>query len=506
MDQGLAQVQQERDGYRRERDLYRRLLELGNEKDVERFLREALALVTGVVSAHRGYLELYDQNDRKSVPRWWTAHGLSSDGVEEVRSRISRGIIAEVVATGQIISTSSALLDPRFRDRESVETGQIEAVLCAPLGADVPRGVVYLEGRSAPGPFSAEDRDRLEIFARHVAPLAGRVLRDHEASEPDPLAPFRAVLRLDGLVGRSDAFVGVVRQLALLAPLDVTVLLTGESGTGKSHVARVLHDSGPRARGPFVEINCGALPDTLVESELFGAVAGAHSQAKRQMDGKVAAAQGGTLFLDEISELPLTSQGKLLQLLQSKQYYPLGSARAVQADVRLITATNTDLERAVEERRFRDDLFYRLHVMPIRMPTLAERREDIPPMAIAICDEIVKRNRLPLIALSEGALDAVRMADWPGNVRQLAHAIEAGTIRAVGEGAGTVQTTHLFPGGAAAPSGSTFQEATRNFQAKLLLRTLKETDWNVLDASRRLDLGRSHIYHLIRVFGLAKEQ
>jgi Nif-specific regulatory protein len=310
---------------------------------------------------------------------------------------------------------------------------------------------------------------------------------------------------MDGIVGRSPALVAMLRQAALVAPLDVNVLLTGDSGTGKSQLARIIHLSGPRAQGPFVELNTAALPEQLLESELFGAMPGAHSTATRRLEGKVAAADGGTLFLDEIADMPLSSQAKLLQLLHSREYYPLGSPRAVRANIRVIAATNTDLDRAVLEKRFRQDLLYRLQVVPLRVPSLAERREDVAALARYFVDNAGRQHRLGSFTLSRGAITALESTEWPGNVRQLAHAVEAGVIRAAGEGVAEVQAAHVFPGehrdgGSCGPA--TFQVATRQFQARLIQRALEETDWNVPETARRLDLGRSHVYNLIRSFGL----
>jgi Nif-specific regulatory protein len=420
---------------------------------------------------------------------------------------ISRGIIATARATGQTIVTSSALLDPRFNTRESVVRGRIEAVLCAPIGDEVPCGVVYLQGAQRGRTFTEEDRSRAEIFARHLATFADRLLRPPAVpATADPLRALRATLRLDGVVGRSPALVAVLRQAALLAPLDVNVLLTGDSGTGKSQLARIMHDSGPRAGQPFVEVNCASLPEGLFESELFGALPGAHSTATRRIEGKIAAAEHGTLFLDEICELAPVGQAKLLQFLQSRQYYPLASPRPVQADVRVMAATNSNLERAVAERRLREDLFYRLQVMALRAPALAERREDIPALAAHFCEAAARRHGLGHLELSPGAVRAAEAADWPGNVRQLAHTVEAAVIRAAGEGAVQVQKTHLFP---ELPTGRrqlTFQDATRRFQAGFLREVLEESGWNVAEAAQRLDLARSHVYNLIRVFGLARER
>ncbi len=300
----------------------------------------------------------------------------------------------------------------------------------------------------------------------------------------------------------------MLREVALVAPLDVNVLLTGESGTGKSQLARVIHDNSLRRAAPFVEVNCAALPEHLVESELFGALPGAHSTATRKMEGKVAAAEHGTLVLDEVGELPLGVQAKLLQLLQSKTYFPLGSAKAVQADVRVIAATNADLQTAVAEKRFREDLFYRLQVLPIRVPSLGERRQDVGDLAAHFAAAACERHHLPRVGLSPDAARALMAGEWPGNIRQLAHKVEVAAIRAAGSGAERIERTHLFsdvaPGGGEGGGSLTFQEATRRYQAKLLQKTLEEEGWNIVETARRLDLARSHVYNLIRAFGLAR--
>jgi Nif-specific regulatory protein len=493
---------------RRERDFYRRLLERGNETEFEPFLKEALALIVEISGARQGYLEIHGASD--DVDRGWSlAHGFSNSELEEIRSRISRGIIAEALSTGQIVETSSAMLDPRFLARASVQGLKIEAVLCAPIGNDLPLGALYLQGRDAPGSFTEDDCERAKLFARHLSPQAENLIRRHVTRESeDRTAPFRENLRTEGLVGKSAALAAMLREVSLVAPLDVNVLLTGESGTGKSQIARVIHESGSRASKPMVELNCAALPETLVESELFGAHAGGHSTATVAVTGKVAAAEGGTLLLDEIGELPLAAQSKLLQLLQTKRYYPLGASQPETADVRLIAATNSDLDAAVREGGFREDLFYRLAVLPVRVPSLAERASDIPELAVFFCDSACEKHGLPQLSLARSALGAIEAAKWPGNIRQLEHAIEAGAIRAAGVGAAQIEPQHLFPeqGAAGAPGdeAATLQEATRRFQAELLGKTLAETDWNVTEAARRLDVARSYVYKLIRAFGLAR--
>jgi Nif-specific regulatory protein len=489
---------------RQERDLYLRLLSLGAQQEIEPFLKEALALIVDITGARQGYLELHAEEEG-AEPAWWIGHDCSSDDVKGIRSAISRGIIAEALATGETVVTPSAMLDPRFRKRRSVQLERLGAVLCAPIGGDPTLGVMYLRGGERAGPFSDESFARAELFATHVGPLAERLLLLRRTREiADPISPLRQRLRLEGVVGRSRALAAVLQQAAQVAPLDVNVLLTGGSGTGKSQLARVIHDNGPRGAHPFVELNCATLPEALIENELFGSHAGGHSAAQRPVQGKVSAAEGGTLLLDEIGELPLAAQAKLLQLLQSKLYYPLGAPDPVRTDVRVIAATNTDLEEAVKERRFREDLLYRLQVLPIRLPSLAERREDVAELARHFCAQASIRHDVRRLELSPGAVRAIEAAEWPGNVRQLANAVEAAVIRAAGGGASRVEQLHVFPSAAEAAGDDdeslTFQEATRRFQRGLLHQILGETGWNVTETARRLDLARSHVYNLIRAF------
>lgn len=499
---------------RRERDLCLRLLSLGRREDLDPFLEEALALIIDVTGAAQGFLELRESGAEEEGA-WSMARGCSDADVEDIQSRISRGIIAEAIATGETIQTDSALSDVRFNARESVRARAIEAVLCAPIGGDAALGVLYLQGKQGPRPFMESDRELAELFAHNLAPLADRLLmRQRVALSNDPTRDLRARYRLDGIVGRSAAFASVLEQAMLAAPLDVNVLLTGDSGTGKSQLAHAIHDNSARTDGPFVELNCAALPEALIESELFGAMAGSHSEARKDRPGKVAAAEGGTLFLDEIGELPVQAQAKLLQLLQSREYYPLGATRAQTANVRVIAATNSDLEEAMNQKRFREDLFYRLRVLPLQMPTLDQRVDDLSELARSLTGRACRRHGFGVLELSPAALRAIEAAEWPGNIRQLENTLEAAAIRATGERSLVLGVKHLFPergspGGEAAegnPMGTaTFQEATREFQRELLIRTLQETDWNVAEAARRLDLARSHAYNLIKAFGLARD-
>ena len=495
-------------GLTSERDFYRRLLDLGGESELAPLLEQALALIVEVTGASTAYLELYD-DDPGGEPRFWRGHRCSAGDLQAIRASISRGIIAQALTEGRTVETASALDDPRFEDLGSVRRNAIQAVLCAPVGTSPPIGVVYLQGRNRPGSFGADDRARAELFARQLAPLAARLAAGRRRQDDlDHTRDVRTRFRAPEVVGRSRALARVLQDASLVAPLDVDVLITGPSGTGKSALAAAIVANSPRARGPFIAINCAAIPDTLIESELFGAERGAHSQANRKMTGKVAAADGGTLFLDEVGELSPGAQAKLLHLLQAREYHPLGSATAVRADVRILSATNADLRAKVAAKTFREDLYYRLHVLPIALPGLAERREDIPELVEYVCADVCRRHKLAPLVVARRTILACEEASWPGNVRQLAYAIEAAVIRARGEQAVSLLEHHVFPGVARPDPGAavTFQEATRRFQRRFLVEALERNDWNVAETARQLDLARSHVYNLISSFALERSR
>jgi Nif-specific regulatory protein len=490
-----------------ERDYYRRLLDLGGRDELEPLLEEALALAVEITGAEVAYLELHD--DDTDEPRFWRAYGLNAAGIGAVRESISRGIIARALGVGETVETESAIDDDRFAEFGSVRAHGIRAVLCVPIGRRPPIGALYLQRHQQAGGFLPHDRDRIELFARQLTTLADRLLVQRPPrGGVDHTRAIRGRFRGPEIVGRSEALAHVLQQAALVAPLDLDVLITGPSGTGKTALASAIVANSKRTGQPFVVLNCAAIPESLLESELYGAERGAHSTATKKTPGKVAAAEGGTLFLDEVGELPLAAQAKLLHLLQAREYHPLGATSPVKANVRILSATNADLRQRVAERQFREDLYYRLHVLPISMPGLAERRDDIPIIAEHICREVCLRHGLPVLSLAPSTIAACRDAAWPGNVRQLAHALEAAVIRAHGDGADLVLEHHLFPASARSLAASTrppFHEATRQFQRRYLTETLEANDWNVAATARELGLARSYVYELIRATGITRK-
>ncbi|GMU58894.1 MAG: hypothetical protein AMXMBFR34_06570 [Myxococcaceae bacterium] len=486
----------------RERELFLHLLDLAQPAPALAALKKLLEHLAALTRAGRAYVELF-RDEQAASRRFSTSVGCTPEDEATIRTVTSKGIVASAVATGKTVHTPYALLDERFAGQPSVQQQRLEAVLCVPLPGAQP-GVLYLEGQRGTGPFSPEDVGVAELVARFLGPLLDKAALSDEGRGADPTLPFRQKLKLDGIAGRSHALAQVLEQVGLVAKLDITVLLTGASGTGKTQVARAIHDNSPRASGPFVEINCAAIPETLLEAELFGTREGAFTGAKK-LPGKLELAEEGTLFLDEVTDIPLVAQGKLLQLLQSRQYFPLGATTQQTANIRIIAASNVPLEDLVSAKKFREDLFYRLSPFSIRMPALAERKEDIPALLELLARRICFEHRLPELPLSLSLRSACEALDWRGNVRELRGKLEGALIRAAAEGASQVEARHLgLAQGQVANGPVSFAEATRQFQRDLLARELKATGWDTAEVAKRLDVARSHVYNLIKAFQLEK--
>jgi transcriptional regulator with PAS, ATPase and Fis domain len=331
--------------------------------------------------------------------------------------------------------------------------------------------------------------------------LVLRSAEDATVSDTSPPTLFA------GLVGRSEAMLRIFRLVHDLAESESTVLLTGESGTGKELVARALHQHSPRRHGPFVAVNCGAIPGDLLESELFGHVKGAFTGALRDRVGRFELAQGGTLFLDEVGDLSLVLQVKLLRVLQERTYERLGESESRRTDARIIAATNRDLQRDVMEDRFRGDLYYRLRVLPLHLPPLRERREDIEPLAHHLLARVSARQGRSL-RLAPDATQLLLRHPWPGNTRELENALEYAVAVCRGQTIhGSDLPVELTPAGwpparAAAAAESPAPVAPEAEETARLRAALEAHRWNRADAARALGLSRTTLWRRMRELGL----
>jgi two-component system response regulator HydG len=303
------------------------------------------------------------------------------------------------------------------------------------------------------------------------------------------------------IIGKSDKIEQVFSLVNKVAETDSTILIFGESGTGKELVAREIHYKSTRANGPFVSINCGALPETLLESELFGHVRGSFTGAVRDKDGLFAVAKGGTFFLDEVGETSPAIQVKLLRVLQEREIIPVGGTKPIKVDVRLIAATNSDLETAVEEDRFRADLYYRLNVIPIRIPPLRQRKDDIPLLAEHFLKIYCESADKPLKTISGEALDVLMRYEWPGNVRELENALERSVIlqdnRVIAPEDLPERLRHARAdsrGSIVSTSNLTLEELEKEY----LLKVLDETGWHKKRAAAILGINASTLYRKLQ--------
>jgi len=336
--------------------------------------------------------------------------------------------------------------------------------------------------------FLTKPFDSQDLLQKVAAAI--KLSGDHrEADAPD--AEWRA-----GIVTRSPKMEDLLRQARLVAESDASVLIFGDSGTGKELLARAIHRASKRADGPFVAVNCGAIPAELLESELFGHARGAFTGAVQAHRGLFQTADGGTLFLDEIGDMPMPLQVKLLRVLQEGEVRPLGATQPIPVDVRVISATHRDLEAQRAAGLFREDLYYRLNVVSLRLPPLAERREDIPVLATHFLRRLAERYRKPQPTLAPEAMALLIAAPWPGNVRQLLNLLEqaiALTTTAVIP-ASVVQTALREDASALAP----FEEARRSFERDYLVRLLKITGGNVTQAAQMAKRNRTEFYKLLQ--------
>jgi len=307
----------------------------------------------------------------------------------------------------------------------------------------------------------------------------------------------------ENIIGKSEVIGKLLEQVAQAAQVDSFVYISGESGTGKELVAKSLHLASSRKSGPFVAVNCAAIPETLLESELFGYEKGAFTGATQSRRGLIAQAERGTFFLDEISEMPLTMQAKLLRVLSEMVFYPLGSNRTVKVDTRIIAASNRNLEEEVKLGRFREDLFYRIHVIHIKVPPLRERKEDIPLLARHFFKKYADKMKKEAIGFSRGAFQRLMAYDWPGNVRELENCVESAVAMTDKK---VISEDLVLQGKASNLSGPlAFKDAKTEFERQYLIHLMEIAEGNVSQAAKLAGKYRADLYELLKKHGLDPE-
>ncbi|MBZ5579573.1 MAG: sigma-54 dependent transcriptional regulator [Acidobacteriia bacterium] len=308
------------------------------------------------------------------------------------------------------------------------------------------------------------------------------------------------------MIGDSPAWLRAVEQASMAARSDARVLLIGESGTGKELLAAYIHNHSPFSAGPFVKVNCAAIPTELIETELFGHEKGSFTGATASRRGKFELADGGTIFLDEVGDLHGASQAKLLRVLQEGEFHRVGGEQIIKVNVRVVSATNRDLNAMVAQEKFREDLFYRLSVVPIRVPALRERPRDIPALAAYFLEEFCARNNFKRKAIDEAVFPLLENHPWPGNARELRNVIERMAILTQGEHLTRDSIPVEIRVQRETGPKSTIQEARESAEREHILRALEESKWNVSGAARALGMERTNLHKRIRALGLSREK
>jgi transcriptional regulator with GAF, ATPase, and Fis domain len=460
------------------------------------------------------------------VARVWLDKGgilelVASAGLSErldgTHSRVAVGSkkIGEIAESRTRYCTNDLAGNPRFSDQQWIRENRLQTFGGYPLlFGDQLLGVLAVFGTR---PMTEEDLERLEIFSAQAAIAIKKALLLAEVSgEAKRLECENVYLRREhhsgpaGIVGRSQAIMRVLREVERVAPTMSTVLLRGETGTGKELFARAVHEKSRRAHGPLVEVNCAAFAPSLIESELFGHERGAFTGAVQRRLGRFELAQGGTLFLDEIGELPLEVQAKLLRALQEHTVDRVGGSHTIHVDVRIVAATNRDLDALVREGRFRADLFYRLAVFPIVVPPLRDRREDIADLAAVLVRTLAARHASSVDAVEDDAMLALQAYDWPGNVRELQNVLERALILARGKCIELSDLPELSSRvtepagehGASAPEGGSLKERVESYERGLIVDALARAGGNQSEAARRLGMSRATLQYKIKLHRL----
>jgi len=413
------------------------------------------------------------------------------------------GIVGEVVQTGKPIRVDDAYRDPRFDKSVDLANGfTTRNLLCQPL-RDLEGNLLgaFEALNRIDGPFTDEDVETLVQLGVPAA-IALENAREREQMTRSIEQLTEQVTQGAQIIGESPAIVALRATVVRLAATDLPVLILGESGTGKEVVAQSLHFQGPRAALPFIAVNCAALAESLLESELFGHEKGAFTDARELRRGKFELAEGGTLFLDEIGDMSLGGQAKLLRVLEQKVITRVGGSQNIAINVRVIAATNTNLIEAVRQRKFREDLYYRLSVVTQILPPLRDRPEDILPLSEYFLKQFCARARRPSLKLSSDAKRRLQAHAWPGNVRELRNLMERVVYLGTGDKVEADDLAFILsPGRDAAlePSDDlSLDVATRRFQQEFIRRSIKRVQGNMSEAARLLGVHRSNLYRKMR--------
>jgi len=511
--------------------LYEVVKIINSTLNLEEVLNRVLDVAIRRLRAERGMILLLDPITSQLRTR--IVRNIKEDAGDSKKS--PQSIVKEVIQSGQSIMSADARADSRFTESESVIAENILSILCVPLIIrDRIAGSIYVDHRQARHLFSQKDLSFLEAFADQAA-IAIENARLYEELEEarTRLSLENETLRrevlmekhLDSVVGQSEVVAKIQFSIRKAASGNSTVLLRGESGTGKGLIARIIHNVSTRRNGPFIKFNCAALPETLAESELFGHEKGAFTGADRRKLGRFELANNGTIFLDEIGKINLSMQAKLLRVVEDKEFERVGGTQTIKSDVKIIAATNLDMERAIEDGTFREDLYYRLNIIPLILPPLRDRKDDIPLLAEHFIKKICHDLGIETKRLEPGVLDLFLRYNWPGNVRELEATLHRAIVMsndetvtrndfygifaemvpvAADEGPVSMPSTILNPMiGKMDITSDVYDEVIATVDKQLIVRALESSGGRIREAARRLGLARNTLKAKIQKYNIS---
>jgi Nif-specific regulatory protein len=472
-------------------------------QDLDKLLELIIESAARVVQAKAASLLLVEKKTNTLYFR--VATGEKSDKVKSYRVKMGQGIAGQVAQTGEALLIADVRSDPRWYKEISESIGfETQSIACVPMKVEGDTiGVVQIIDKEDGQPLHDADLGLLTEFANLAALAIGHAQKIEDVKRENRDLKEELHVRHQ-MVGKSQALEKVISDGLKVANSKASALILGESGTGKELLARLIHNAGPRKDKPLVVLNCAAMPEPLLEDELFGHEKGAFTGAVGKKIGKFELAHEGTLFLDEIGEMTPGMQAKLLRVLQEGNFYRVGGNIPISVDVRVLSATNRKLDEEVSEGRFREDLYYRLNVVQINMPTLRERLEDIPLIANHFLGIFREEMVMPNVVISKAAMEKMVQYNWPGNIRELRNAIERAVVMGNGKEIlpedlpiNTIRVN--YPG---LQVGLTLEEALNQFKREFIVLNLKHTGGNRSKASKIMDIQRTYLSRLISKFDL----
>jgi len=471
---------------------------LMKRQDAKGVLEDLLDIAMGTLKAERGFLVIQSHQDEEPILR--SSRNIDIDNVT-LDHGFSYSIIKEVINSQQPVLTKNASVDPRFQGQESIRFYGIRSVACVPLLKENQSvGALYMDSRGYHDLFNIETINYLTIVASFAALALEHALNIERLEEQNRLWAEEVSRQqgFAGIIGTSAAMTRVFNLMARMAPSHLPILIMGESGTGKELMARAIHANSSRRNKPFLALYCGNIPENLLESELFGYVKGAFTGASENKKGLLELANGGTFLLDEVADIPLNLQAKLLRFLQEGEIRAVGDNIIRRISVRILAATNKNIQKNVEDGSFREDLYYRLNVLSLHIPPLRERIEDIPLLTMFLLKKHAEISGRPAMGISKKALNMLQMHSWPGNVRELENVIARAMVMCnsnkIDEECIVLDNTlYKYTGSQSTGGTMDLKTAIREHVRKVL----NLTGGNRSEAKRMLNISRSYLYTLI---------